>query len=273
MPSEHHYHAEEKQYPSASAFLSQYSRQLRRPAFRRVSSSAIKAVAPELGNVAIDFILQKIAEAGEGCVSSSDIFLHAFTNISSRMYYTARKSNPRCPPSRLPRDIQISLPSSSSSPSAPCPTHVLAVYSSPSALAKQRVSLYSVHALILAATCSNLPPLAYSKASVHSGTATVPVVPLCISSPEMFGVLLEYLYTFDTDTLIRSLLPVSNSGGPLPPPEVMAKHLKANPMAIQGCLSRIYGLYNDICALGVFDEKLWRAMEASWEVCWTALGV
>ncbi|KIJ27968.1 hypothetical protein M422DRAFT_190333 [Sphaerobolus stellatus SS14] len=246
-------YAEEKQYPSAASYASQYPRQLRRPAFRRVSSSAIKAVAPELGNVAVEFILQKIGDVGEG------------------MYYTARKSTPKCPPSRLPREIAVSMPSFASE-ATPAPTHVLAVYSTPSALAKQRVLLHSIHALILAATCANLPPLPYSTPARGPSTVTLPVIPLSIPSPEMFGALLEYLYTFDTDALICSLLPVSNAGNGIPPPDVMASKLQANPKSIPGCLARIHGLYNDVCALGVFDEKLWRTIEAAWEVCWIAMG-
>ncbi|GJJ14749.1 hypothetical protein Clacol_010593 [Clathrus columnatus] len=227
-------------------------RQLRRPAFRKVNPAAISAIEPDLSKVSVDFIQQKIHDIGE------------------EMYYMVQQTSAKCPKGRLPREIDVVVNDISGSP----PTHAFAVYTPPTALQKQHVSLYPVHALVLAATCANLPPLPYSKPAIpeyRGSTIALPVVPLSISSPEMFAVLIHYLYTLRTDTLLRALLPLSGHAS-IPSPDQLTREFSTYPPStLQPYLHRIHGLWMNITALGIFDEKLWRTMEAAWEILHGAL--
>ena len=75
--------------------------------------------------------------------------------------------------------------------------HLFAVYAMPSALHKQRLALHPSHMLILTTNCTNLPALCYSKpvpSSFPGSVVTLPIIPLCIPSPDTFPILLNYLY-------------------------------------------------------------------------------
>ena len=79
----------------------------------------------------------------------------------------------------------------------------------PSAFYKQRLALHPSHVLILAANCANLPSLPYSKPaplSFPGSVVTLPVIPLCIPSPDTFPILLDYLYMWRGSCLLGSLL-------------------------------------------------------------------
>ncbi|KAF8584615.1 hypothetical protein K439DRAFT_1281042, partial [Ramaria rubella] len=223
-------------------------RHLRRPAFRGIDPRAISNIEPELKDVAPGFIQQLIRGQGE------------------HMYSAAMQTETKCPKGKLPRELDVVINDISTT----TPTHLVAVYSKPSALQKQRISLHATHGLILAANCANLPPLPYSKPDIpaYPGTMiSLPVVPLAIQSPDTFPILLEYLYTQRSEYLLRSILPLS-SRGPIPPPDQLVGELLAtcSPITLQNCLYRIHGLWSNVTALGVYDEKLWRTMEAAWEV-------
>lgn len=117
---------------------------------------------------------------------------------------------------------------------ADLPTHMLAVYSSlPGAnqsnpsngqtQIKTRVSLLPTHAVMLAAHCAAVPPLPVSNPTKRTqgkdtkqAVLTLPVVPLSIPSPTAFPLLSAYLYTQDSDNLLRALLgvPLSPASSP-----------------------------------------------------------
>ncbi|KAF8523776.1 hypothetical protein BU17DRAFT_43567 [Hysterangium stoloniferum] len=237
----------------ATAPVSSFPRYLRRPAFRGVSPAAIAAIEPDLTNVSVEFIQQKIHDMG------NDLF------------FAIENTEVSCPKGRLPRELEAII----NDVSTTSPTHIIATYSQPNALQKQRISIHPVHALVLATNCANLPPLPYSKPDTPKypgGTISLPVIPLAIHNPATFPILLEYLYTQRTDSLLRSLLPLSPCQS-IPKPEDLAKHLGAtcSSMTLRTHLQRIHGFWTNVAALGVFDEKLWRTMEAAWEVLHGAL--
>jgi hypothetical protein len=140
---------------------------------------------------------------------------------------------------------------------------------------KQRISIHAVHGLVMAANCANLPPLPYSdpEAPEYPGfMVTLPVVPLAIKCPETFPVLLEYLYTQNKDSLLRSILPISPLGD-ISPPAKLARELArmCAPITLKLHLHRIHGLWSNVTALGISNEGLWRIMELAWEVLHDAL--
>jgi hypothetical protein len=88
--------------------------------------------------------------------------------------------------------------------SSDMPTHMLAVYSRHAAT-KHRITLFPI---ILATHCANLPILPASsvvRPQATGSTISVPVVPLCIPTPDVFPQLLTFLYTKRIDHLLVSL--------------------------------------------------------------------
>ena len=170
---------------------------------------------------------------------------------------------------RLPRELRVVV----NDLSGEAPTHLVAVYSRPA----MRVSLHPAHALVLAVHCAHLPLLPKTTSPEPTevgGTRTLPVIPLCLPSPSTFPILIHYLYTKRADQLLASLLPM--------PPRDAAQSLSqlsqmfAATFTVQALLShaaKVHGLWSNVAALGVFDEKLFRAIELVWELVLGALAI
>lgn len=154
----------------------------------------------------------------------------------------------QAPKSALPNEMDVSIDNAA----GVCPTHMLAVYSSrPTTASPRKVTLFPTHQLVLAAHCANLPALPASSATHTAGTsATVPVVPLCLPSPEAFPLLQSYLYTKNTENLSNVLFPSTST--PL------------DKVVIQRHMGLIHGLWADACALGVVDSALYEVIQSSW---------
>ena len=173
------------------------------------------------------------------------------------------------PVSSLPRELEIVV---NEMVAAHCPTHMLAIYSNSSAAQKRKVTLFPTHHLVLAAYCNNLPALSTSSPDVTNSTVRIPVVPLCLPSPETFSILQSYLYTKRIDILLAALLPAppSSLADTNTPFSDMIKHL-VNHLAATGNVPAlaqhamvINGVWRNACALGVYDDKLWGAIAVAW---------
>lgn len=171
------------------------------------------------------------------------------------------------PRNRLPRELEVVI----NDISADAPTHLFAVYSRPAS----RVVIHPAHALILAVHCTHLPPLPHSKPvtpTFAGGALTLPVIPLCLHNQATFPILMHYLYTKRRDCLLASLLP-------MPPHDVsqsldqLSRSMAATFPAptLLSHARKVHDLWCNIMALGVFDERLWRAIEMAWEVILGAL--
>lgn len=209
----------------------------------------------------------------------------------------------------IPRDIQVTVQHKDENAPMTPPTHVLAIYNSQpmtasgsSSAASRRVMLVPTHSLVLAAHCATLPHFPASPAAVPSenpqagpsSTYTVPVVPLGIPSPETFVPLSSYLYTGRAEHLFGHFIPCSSkdftglftsdslSEDPdqaAPTTNDLTTHLATalskslSPQQLLQHAMRINGLWRNVCALGIYDEDLWRTMEIMWEVVVGAMGV
>jgi hypothetical protein len=154
-----------------------------------------------------------------------------------------------------------------------CPTHMLAIYANNNASQKRKVTLFPTHQLVLAAHCNYLPPFPASHPDATNPTVQVPVVPLCLPSPETFSILQSYLYTKRVDALLAMLLPappstLSDTNVPLPDMiKRLTHHLAASgnmPLLARHAMI-INGVWRNACALGVHDDKLWNSIEVAWE--------
>ena len=187
----------------------------------------------------------------------------------------------------LPKQLSIMVNDLSSD----MPTHMLAVYSRQSSASPnptRRVTLFPTHNIIMALHCAHLPMLPKSTASEPDsvGQMTLPVIPLCIPSPETFSQLSAYLYTKNGSQLLASLLPTRM----LTPPSILSLdhaldvdspelqqysgELRATytPYALLMHAMTINGLWRNVCALGVFDDQLWEVLDLAWDAVLGALG-
>ena len=182
------------------------------------------------------------------------------------------------PTSTLPRELEIVI---NDMVAAHCPTHMLAIYSISSVTQKRKVTLFPTHHLVLATHCNNLPAFPASSPDATNSTVRVPVVPLCLPSPETFSILQSYLYTKRTDALLATLLPappssLSEPGVPLPDMiSRLVHHLAAtgDAPALARHAAIINGVWKNACALGVHDDKLWSAIKVAWEAVVGAIGM
>ncbi|KAJ6618711.1 hypothetical protein B0H10DRAFT_2176175 [Mycena sp. CBHHK59/15] len=160
--------------------------------------------------------------------------------------------------SALPKELEILM---NDIVAAACPTHMLAIYAdAPLALGQKRhVSLFPMHDIVFAAHCARLPAFPASQPPSAAPRHTIPVVPLCIPSPETFPLLQSYLYTQQPTMLLTSLQPPRDS-------ETDLLQLATHAM-------KIHGLWRNACALGVVDERMYAAIEASWDSTIAAMQV
>ncbi|KAF5387493.1 hypothetical protein D9757_006512 [Collybiopsis confluens] len=178
------------------------------------------------------------------------------------------------------------------------PTHMLAVYApvppkpenAPSSWVppKTDIKLYPVHAIFMASHCAKLSAFPPSPTiateftpSSTPRTVTLPVRPLCLPSPSTFPTLLRHFYLRSQDALFESFLPS------VPPLEfienctseeqtqALAKVIGETytPLALLKYAKTIQGVWQNACALGVFDDQLWNAIDACYEVILSALAI
>lgn len=202
------------------------------------------------------------------------------------MYKVLTGVKPESLKNALPKELSIIVNDLTSD----MPSHMLAVYASQSKpnprSPRSKVTLFPSHNIILAAHCANLPHLpsaSHPTPKTPGQSLTVPVVPLCIPNPELFTPLSVYLYTKRTDLLLTALLPTL----PQTPLDVLtspdetseegqkaretmmecARRMSATftPHALLHYSMRVNAFWRNVCALGIFESKIWAIMDYAWE--------
>lgn len=177
---------------------------------------------------------------------------------------------------------------------AAVPTHFLAVYSSAPPTAgdpttrlsqnlkyRRAVLIYPVHAIVFAAHCSRLPSIPESIPELASIACremlTLPVIPLRVPRINQFPVVMQYLYSYDWRQLVVNLIPLH----PIPDlretdlladdPQSPFMHIRTMRHATQLfhavplerfpiIKDRIWGVYQNIVALGISDRRMWQVV-------------
>lgn len=235
-------------------------RTLARPTSCEVNTASIETAYPELAGVTPEYIREHLLLTGPQCVFhllECPINIFAKYRPPNRLLAAAACVH-ACPPkTSLPRELEIVV---NDMVAAACPTHMLAVYSNtPSntpSTTRRKVTLFPTHHLVLAAHCINLPRLPLSTATTSTKT-TLPVIPLCLPSPETFALLQTYLYTKHTTSLLMALLPSNNA------PDVLS---------LSRLAMMIHGIWRNACVLGVVDEQLFDTIDKAWDVVVNAMG-
>lgn len=234
-------------------------RTLPRPQTRQVESSAIEAINAKLSGVPIEYVRDQIETRGRSLLAMVG------ATVPDRSFTT------------LPQTVDVIVRECVED----IPTHILAVHSSKSPHgAKKTVHLYSVHNLVLAAHCANLPSLPISfpyQPDKPNTKVTLPLVPLCIPSPDTFPILQAYLYTKRADRLLAAFLPVPPAPSDRIDLETALQRLSRRlyeqygTAALLRYVTVMHGVWANVVALGVFDAKLWGALDLAWKCLMDAL--
>ncbi|KAF8523749.1 hypothetical protein BU17DRAFT_43466 [Hysterangium stoloniferum] len=227
-------------------------RYLPRPKYRAIDPLAVVAVNPVLADVPLSYIQ------------------HTLKEIGPKLFQATRNTSAKPPIGQLPEKLALICHDINIEP----PSHILAIYSG--ACDHERVVLFPAHALVLVAGCANLsilPPSPPKPPATPDEIVTLPVVPLRIPSPATFSILLSYIYTRRLDTLLDELLPVyEETKHSLD--ELARKHAATFPLnELIGDARKVHGLWSNLSALGVFDDRLFSVLEFAWEVCLSALAI
>ncbi|KAH9929075.1 uncharacterized protein BXZ73DRAFT_102229 [Epithele typhae] len=252
-------------------------RLLARPAFSEPSRDALARLDKGLAGVPLDYVKKILAS------KASDMILARPRR--------ARLPDPHLRHPLLPRVLRVHA-------------HRRLLRDRASLPASATVPLYPASALVMAAHCALLPPLprSHPHAPRRAGL-TLPIVPLTVPSPETFALLHAYLHTLRPDTLLAALLPAL--AGALPTLAASGPSSAAGERAYVGQFTSdrlvrlahslagaafqrggssqaamaslmahikvVNGLWQNVCALGVFDDELWGVMDLAWEVVLAAM--
>ncbi|KAF8062342.1 clampless1 Clp1 protein [Lyophyllum atratum] len=254
-------------------------KELGRPEYREVAREALLAADPDLTDVEPTYIRDG---------------LEAFGPKLLKTLSSVRASPPTA--DVLPKELSIIVHDLTTA----LPSHMLAIYgpapkpssspsSRPTPAPKRKITLYPVHSLYLAAHCARLPafpstthvPTPTVAPGATSVEYTVPVKALCLPSPASYPRLSAFLYTKRADTLLASLLPLA------PPPALLshsqdqgaqrayAAQLAGTytPQALLQHALLVHGLWQNVCALGIFEDALWEVIDVAWKVLLGAIAM
>ncbi|EJF61781.1 hypothetical protein DICSQDRAFT_136297 [Dichomitus squalens LYAD-421 SS1] len=279
-------------------------RRLARPSFTEPARDAVARLDPGLASVPLEYIKKMLAgNANETLTALSLLTIPSSlpcAHLPPSIDAPIRPSSNTPDASAFPTHVFAILSSRSS---ATTPT--MATFADRSSLSPSTtVPLFPASALVMAVHCSLLPPLPQTHRSAGRRAAlTLPIVPLTVPSPETYALLHAYLHTMRPDTLLASLLPSLASS--LPQVSVSSSSMGSNKLvyvaqfssdrlvrlasalagaafqrggstqaALSGLMAHIKvinGLWQNVCALGVFDAELWGVMDLAWDVVLAAM--
>ncbi|RDX42882.1 hypothetical protein K466DRAFT_584107 [Polyporus arcularius HHB13444] len=278
-------------------------RRLARPSFNEPSRDAIARLDPGLAGVPLEYIRRLVDSNCQQMLSALSLLTIPsalpYAHLPQSIDAPVRPTSQAPDMSSFPTHVFAIL---SSRMSAKTPT-VASFADRHSLPPSTTVPLYPASALVMAVHCSLLPPLPQAPRSAGRRAAlTLPIVPLTVPSPETYALLHAYLHTMRPDTLLASLLPslaqsfpqlssAGSSGGPNKLHYVgqfSSEHLMRLAHALAGAAFQrggaqnalsglmshvkvINGLWQNVCALGVFDAELWGVMDLAWEVVLMAM--
>ncbi|OBZ76852.1 Clampless protein 1 [Grifola frondosa] len=261
-------------------------RRLARPTFSEPSRETIARIDPELENVPPEYIRKSLAGQANQMLTALSLL-------------TLPESLPCV---NLPPSIDAPVrPSMIMPDSSAFPTHMLAILSSrfpPTLHNRPAVPLLRARSRNALHTSTPTPRV---HSSSRRATLSLPIVPLTVPSPETFPLLHAYLHTKRADTLLLSLFPALGSMLPALPASSSSSPRQRSYLsqfsserllglahalvdAVAGGRGRrdalavlmahvkfINGLWQNVCALGVFDPELWGVLDLAWEIVLVAL--
>ncbi|KAG6834098.1 hypothetical protein H0H93_011960, partial [Arthromyces matolae] len=241
---------------------------LNRPTYCEVTNKALAAAEPHFNEIPAAYARDALAHFGVTA-------LRSLSHVSTSPF----------PSDKLPSEVEVTVaPTEGLVPINP--THMLAIFA-PNSSQKRKAVLYPGHAPFLAAHCSRLSPFSpYNTDASPAGTPfKVPVQPICLPNPATYPCLSTYIYTRKAEPLLSSIMPL-----PLPSNLLDAKasvdkrrqlvssyaYQIASTYTIQFILQHVafvHGLWQNTCALGIFDDGLWEVIDVAWQILLTAIAL
>ncbi|KAI6126854.1 hypothetical protein F5141DRAFT_1186180 [Pisolithus sp. B1] len=245
-------------FPAQPSYPSnvQLPRTLQRPPYAEVPRQNILAVAPELGDVAIEYVRR-------GLRVQANQMLAGISALSPSHL------PPSMPRSQLYHTTSLTIPLRPTQHAISYPTHMLAL-SKPSSN-DTSVTLVPTHAVVIASQCASLPRA--------TASVTLPVLSL------------SFLYTHSVANLLSALLPAvpSNFLSTLTSHQALRGTLASGPAlhslsahlmssapglsALTGVAQRIAAVWRNAVALGIHDPELWDCLDLAWEVVLGAMNL
>lgn len=233
---------------------------LERPEIRPVEPHMIAEIAPELGKIPLQFVLDSLKIIGP------------------QLWKVVQSITvPPFNPSQTHATVKIT------GLTGQMPSHLLAVYKRPadgSKASPRDARLYPTHKMILYTQCGDaMYSLMHASARLPQvgDEAQVPIVAMAVPHPESFPVVHEYLYTQDRAVFAARIVPY-------PSPHVAganSSHTHANwvrrlaatysQQVLVAHLAFAAGVYANMCALDIQTFEMWHALQACWTVLRSAL--
>lgn len=150
------------------------------------------------------------------------------------------------------------------------PTHVIALRSG---RPNESTRYFPIHALPLLAHCLDVPNVTMEART--GPTTSLPILSLTAPSPATFHILVDFFYRLHLPTLSKALLPVDGelfrevAKKEWPRTPEAAARIYAQTMSVgelSAAARRVYGVYENACALGMWDEGLWAAITMAWTI-------
>jgi hypothetical protein len=260
---------------------------LGRPDEKEISVDVLRSIDPVLAEVPVDYIRDHLADIGPEYVvfiySSSTIYADHLLRIIKNL-----KLAHICLPTsatRLPSELEVIVDDLVTD----LPSHILAIVPrASSSNGGRRIALHLTHSIVLGTHCASLPPNVFDRKAIRtvedSTNLTVPVIPLSLPHVESFPLLHFYLYTKNHIGLITSLIQLPPTAlGLVPSAAGMPKQSTGDiahklarmftPTALGDIVARTHGVWANACALGVYDDNLWTAIDFCWTLATEALKV
>ncbi|KAF8909656.1 hypothetical protein CPB84DRAFT_1743692 [Gymnopilus junonius] len=250
--------------PNAKTVHLALPRELPRPEYKEINQEILEYVDASFADTELEYVRDNVLFLAPQLVES----LTSVRINSSK--------------DQIPKELTIIA----NDKTAVTPSHIMAIWTkrpdNASASRPQKVTLYPVHSLVLAMYCSNLPkPPPTLPLPVHQSgeqEVKVPVWTLCLPSSETYPQLALYLYTKNSNGLMRNIFPSAppdhffENQGQL---SSFATHL-AQTFTVQALarnIFKVHGLWQNACALGIYDGQLWETMDLMWATMLTALAI
>ncbi|KAL7413160.1 hypothetical protein BDY24DRAFT_351995 [Mrakia frigida] len=214
----------------------------------------------ELEGVPYPYILERLAQSGPSLLQSA---------LTSKL---AHGSTTLTPP--LPTSLLFDFtPASSLNPltqlPSPPPNYVLAIRptpTGPNGSSSGSGSILPIHDIIYRTFCAHLPPIPPRAHDLPENA--LPIISITLPSPGTLPTLNTYLYTQRPDILLSTLLALPSQAGTSRTRADLTNQLASvlNVPELMQRISLVHGVWGNVCALGVADALLWKALDTSWEI-------
>lgn len=280
---------------SSRANILPHPRSLSRGCLLKVDPKVIYELEPGFTGMSID-IIRSGEYSGHTYVLLS-ISLSVYLKCSRSYFGALRTFHAEPPLAVIPKEMEWVCDDRTL---ATCPTHFLAVYRSTSLELtvrlpkiqwnlnyRREVIIFPIHTLPLFLHCLRLPPIPESKPEITTfregddekkpmSIIKLPVIPLALPYPQVFPLMLQFFYSYNSLQLCINLVPIpypavagwSDRKRNLAHAANIANNFDVP--AIQQIRNRIWMVHQNACILQVAIDTMWNPLISCWNATFCA---